>query len=80
MYLLVLSLILAVTGGANIVFAFTPPPQAIESIFDGASRRIRFLVQFLPEHRQTMAARLLTGLSFLLMSAAAAAGWYVNQG
>ena len=80
MYLLIISLILAVLGGAHVVFAFASPPQALAQVFDGASRRIRFVVQFLPEHRQQSAARLLTGLGFLLAAAMAGVGWFVNQG
>ncbi|MEM6996647.1 MAG: hypothetical protein AAF721_39450 [Myxococcota bacterium] len=79
MYLLIIATIMAVVGAANIVFAFVDPPAAIEPMFDGFSRRIRFVVQFLPEAKQTMAARLLTGVGILAASAVAATVW-LGQG
>ena len=54
MYLLIIATLMAVVGGANVLFAFVQPPAAIEPMFDGFSRRIRFIVSFLPERRQVM--------------------------
>lgn len=75
MYLLIVATLLAVVGGANVLFAFVQPPAAIEPMFDGFSRRIRFIVSFLPEGKRVMVARLLTGLVLLGASAFAASVW-----
>lgn len=75
MVLLIVATLLAVVGGANVLFAFVPPPAAIEPMFDGFSRRIRFIVSFLPEDRRVMVARLLTGLVLLGAGAFAASVW-----
>ena len=80
MHLLIIALVCAVVGGANVLFAFVAPPQALAPALDGTSRRIRFIVSFLPEAKQTMAARLLTGLAILAASAVAATAFMARQG
>jgi len=75
MYLLIVATLLAVVGGANVLFAFVQPPAAIEPMFDGFSRRIWFIVSFLPENKRVMVARLLTGLVLLAASVFAGSVW-----
>ena len=80
MYLLIVSLVMAAVGGAHLLFAFVQAPAALDSMLDGASRRVQFIVLFVPEARQRMVARLLTGLVMLLGSVIAAGVWIGKQG